>query len=154
MKITICFLILLFAVNVFGQKIITTPTQDETIFIPNVTVIPDKEWSVMIDYLKSEKWDSAAFYASGLLRRLKDDNDKKQIAQLRYFYLFSLAGKILKSHDAGKTAEKESAWLELEKVFEDNCAVCHQISTQWGKDFGPDLSSIRNQSKRDRKSVV
>jgi putative membrane-bound dehydrogenase-like protein len=34
------------------------------------------------------------------------------------------------------------------KVFEVNCAVCHQVSTQWGKDFGPDLSSIRNQTKR------
>ena len=116
MKITICFLILLFAVNIFGQKIITSPTQDETIFIPNVTVIPDKEWSVMIDSLKSEKWENSAFYASGLLRRLKTDNDKKQIAQLRYFYLFSLAGKILKFHDAGKTAEKEAAWLELDKA--------------------------------------
>lgn len=119
MKITICFLILLFAANVFGQKIITSPTQDDTVFVPNVTVIPDREWNVMIDYLKTENWDRSAFYASGLLRRLNTDNDKKQIAQLRYFYLYSLAGKILKSHDAGKTEEKENAWLELDKAITD-----------------------------------
>ncbi|MEK6783662.1 MAG: PVC-type heme-binding CxxCH protein [Bacteroidota bacterium] len=33
-------------------------------------------------------------------------------------------------------------------VFETSCAVCHQVDTKWGKDFGPDLSSIKNQSKR------
>ncbi len=33
-------------------------------------------------------------------------------------------------------------------VFEKNCAVCHQVDTKWGKTFGPDLSSIRNQSKK------
>jgi hypothetical protein len=116
MKFTIFFLILLFAANIFGQKIITNPTQEDAVFIPNVTVIPEKEWSVMINYLKTENWNSAAFYASGLLRRLKADNDQKQIARLRYFYLFSLAGKIMKFHDAGKTAEKENAWAELDKA--------------------------------------
>lgn len=116
MKFTIFFTILLFTANVFGQKIITNPTQEDPFFIPNVTVIPDKEWGVMIDFLKKENWDSAAFYASGLLRRLKTDNDKKQIAQLRYLYLFSLAGKIMKFHEAGKTAEKESAWTEMDKA--------------------------------------
>ena len=119
MKIITFLLILLFALNVFGQKIITSPTQDETIFIPNVTVIPEREWKVMIDALKAENWDNAAFYASGLLRRLKTDNDKKQIAQLRYFYLFSLAGRILKFHDAGKQTQEESAWMELDKAVKD-----------------------------------
>jgi hypothetical protein len=120
MKPAIFILILLFAANVFGQKIITNPTQEETIFIPNVTVIPDKEWGVMINFLKTENWDRSAFYASGLMRRLKADNDKKQIAQLRYFYLFSLAGKILKFHDAGKTSEKEAVWAELDKAVNES----------------------------------
>lgn len=119
MRIAICFLILFSLSNAFGQKIITSPTQDETIFIPNVTVIPEREWKVMIDALKAENWDNAAFYASGLLRRLKVDNDRKQIAQLRYFYLFSLAGQVLKSHEAGKQTQKETAWMELEKAVKD-----------------------------------
>ncbi|MBK5277852.1 MAG: c-type cytochrome, partial [Bacteroidia bacterium] len=32
------------------------------------------------------------------------------------------------------------------QVFETNCAVCHQVGTKWGQDFGPDLNSIKNQS--------
>ena len=120
MKFTIFFIILLSAANSFGQRIINTPTQEESVFIPNVTVIPDKEWGVMVDYLKKENWDSAVFYAAGLMRRLRTDNDKKQIAQLRYFHLFSLAGKIMKFHEAGKTAEKEAAWVELDKAVEDS----------------------------------
>jgi len=125
MKITLFFLILLFAANVFGQRIITNPMQEETIFVPNVTVIPEREWSVMVDYLKAENWERSAFYASGLLRRLKIDNDKKQIARLRYFYLFSLAGKILKLHEEKKTAELEAAWLEMDKA----------VSESIGKEF-------------------
>ncbi len=116
--ISCCFVVLflLCSSNAFGQRIITNPTQEDPFFIPNVTVIPDKEWSVMIDFLKKENWDSAAFYSSGLMRRLKNDNDKKQIAQLRYLYLFSLAGKIMKYHETGKTAEKENAWTEMDKA--------------------------------------
>ena len=116
MKITICLLILISALSAFGQKIVTSSSEEETIFIPNVTVIPEREWNVMIDALKAEKWDNAAFYASGLLRRLKVDNDKKQIARLRYFYLYSLAGQILKSHDADKQTQEEVAWMELKKA--------------------------------------
>lgn len=120
MKIAICFLVLLFAYSAFGQKIVSSTSQtDESIFIPNVTVIPDREWGVMIDYLKSENWERSAFYATGLMRRLRTDNDKKQIAQLRYFYLYSLAGQILKFHDAGKKPQEEAAWLELDKAVTD-----------------------------------
>ena len=82
----------------------------------NAATISEVEWKVLTDSLTAENWDKSAFYASGLLNRLKADNDRKQVAQLRYFYLFSLAGKILKAHDAGKKADEEDAWKELDKA--------------------------------------
>jgi hypothetical protein len=116
-KFTLAIVFCLSVSAAFGQKIITNPTEtSQTISIPNAPTISDNEWKVLTDALTTEKWDTAAFYASGLLNRLKVDNDRKQIAQLRYFYLFSLAGKILKSHDAGKKADEEAAWKELDKA--------------------------------------
>ncbi|HEY0428202.1 MAG TPA: hypothetical protein VGC76_10510 [Pyrinomonadaceae bacterium] len=101
----------------FGQKIITSPTEtSQTISIPNVATISDIEWRVLTDALRTENWDKSAFYASGLLNRLKADNEQKQIAQLRYFYLFSLAGKIHKARDAGKKTEEDEDWRELDKA--------------------------------------
>lgn len=121
MKIFFCTALLFTLISaVNGQRIINNPSQEDTVFVPNVTVIPDREWKMMTDYLNAEDWDRASFYASGLMRRLRTDNDKKQVARLRYFYLFSLAGRILKAHDAGKKADLEAAWLELDKAVEES----------------------------------
>ena len=104
----------------FGQKIVPRNDSNETFQIPNAarTEISDNEWRILTDALAAENWDKAAFYASGLLNRLKIDNDKKQVAQLRYFYLFALAGKILKFTDEKKNIEEEAAWKELNKAVE------------------------------------
>jgi len=103
----------------FGQKIITNSTENsQTISIPNVPTISETEWKVLTDALTVENWDRAAVYSSGLLNRLKVDNDAKQIARLRYFYLYALAGQILKAHDAGKKTEEDAAWRELDKAVE------------------------------------
>jgi hypothetical protein len=103
----------------FGQKIITNSTENsQTISIPNVPTISDTEWKVLTDALSAENWDRAAVYSWGLLNRLKIDNDAKQIARLRYFYLYALAGQILKAHDVGKKTEEDAAWRELDKAVE------------------------------------
>lgn len=121
----LCFLIILSCLSVgvsFGQKIVprddstSQPTQiSNSVAAPTIS---DVEWRILTDALTAENWDKAAFYASGLLNRLKADNDKKQLAQLRYFYLYSLAGKILKSADAKKKVEEEAVWKELDKAVE------------------------------------
>jgi hypothetical protein len=109
----------LFYLPVCAQKIITNSTENaQTISIPNVPTISETEWKVLTDALTTENWDRAAFYSSSLLNRLKADNDAKQIARLRYFYLFALAGQILKAHDARKKTEEEGAWRELDKAVE------------------------------------
>lgn len=113
-------LVVVFCLSVsaaFGQKIIINPTESsQTISIPNVATVSENEWKVLTDSLTAENWDKSAFYASGLINRIKVDNDRKQIAQLRYFYLFSLAGKIHKAHDAGKKTDEEVAWKDLNKA--------------------------------------
>lgn len=78
--------------------------------------ISENEWKILIDSLQAEDWEKAAFFASLLLSRGKIDNEKKQLAQLRYFYLYSLAGKILESSDEQKTVKKEATMKELEKA--------------------------------------
>jgi hypothetical protein len=120
MKIYIAAVLLgLSIVAASGQKIITNPSEaSQTVSIPNAAVISDNEWKVLTDSLRAENWDKSAFYAAGLMNRLKTENDRKQIAQLRYFYLFALAGKIHKTHDAGKKTDEEAAWRELDKAVD------------------------------------
>lgn len=112
--------LLLFCFSVSdAQKIILNPTESsQTYSIPNAATISENEWKVLTDSLSAENWDRAAFYASALMNRLKTDNDRKQIAQARYFYLFALAGKIARARDAGKKADEEAAWKELDKAVD------------------------------------
>jgi len=103
-----------------AQKIVPRNDSDETLQIPKAgaITISDREWRILTDALTAENWDKAAFYASGLLNRLKIDNDKKQMAQLRYFYVYALAGRILKFTDAKNKIEEDIAWKELDKAVE------------------------------------
>jgi hypothetical protein len=55
--------------------------------------ISQAEWNALVEALDKENWTQAALLASAALGKLKTDNDKKQQAQLRYFYLYALAGK-------------------------------------------------------------
>lgn len=119
-KFVLLFLSCLLASVSFGQKIVPRKDSDEETFqVPKAaraTEIADNEWKILTDALTEENWDRAAFYASGFLIRLKVENDKKQMAQLRYFHLYALAGKVLKSADAKNKSEEEIAWKELDGV--------------------------------------
>ena len=57
------------------------------------TEISGKDWDALIDSLDKEDWTRAANLSSLSIAGLKTDNDKKQLARLRYFYLYALAGK-------------------------------------------------------------
>jgi hypothetical protein len=116
-KLTLAILFCLSILPVFGQKIINQSSEAAaTVSIPNAPTISDNEWKILTDALTAENWDTSSFYAGNLLNRLKIDNERRQIAQLRYFYLFSLAGRIHKARDAGKKTNEEEAWKELDKA--------------------------------------
>ncbi|HVE56179.1 MAG TPA: hypothetical protein VNB22_05070 [Pyrinomonadaceae bacterium] len=83
-----------------------------------VTEISDADWLTLATALEKEDWKQAATLASGHLQTLKTENDKKQIAQLRYIYLFSLAGQIIVYNTQGNTTEGEKAWAEIDRVME------------------------------------
>jgi hypothetical protein len=83
-----------------------------------VTEISADEWLTLATALEKEDWKQSATLAERYLQTLKTENDKKQIAQLRYLYLFSLAGQILTYNAQGNMAEGEKAWSELDRVME------------------------------------
>lgn len=59
-----------------------------------VAEISEIEWTEIVKSLESENWHKAAILTQSALKKLKSDNEKKQLARLRYFYLYSLAGKV------------------------------------------------------------
>lgn len=81
---------------------------------PAVTTISDAEWKVLTNDLQAEDWTKAAAAAARYLNKLKIDNDKKQLAQLRYLRLYTLAGKILAVQGAKVPADNDALWKELD----------------------------------------
>jgi hypothetical protein len=118
MKKFILFTILLcFSVSISTAqkpKTAATPINPKLIQPTTVTEISGAEWTILIDALQAENWKTAALVASQYLEKLKTDNDKKQLAQLRYFYLYALAGKILAASTSKIPVEKSSLWRELD----------------------------------------
>ncbi len=94
------------------RKILRRPVSKKPVTIavtaaPLKSEIPVAEWSVLITALDNEDWSRASVLASLALNKLKIDNDKKQLARLRYFYLYASAGKV---------AQRKMAYTELEKI--------------------------------------
>lgn len=120
MKKIILFAILLcISVSLcFAQKRQTpiNTAKPQTIQTPTVKEISDAEWKILTAALQSENWEKSALHASQYLQKIKIDNEKKQLAQLRYFYLYSLAGKILTFSSAKKTIEENAAWKQLDEA--------------------------------------
>lgn len=110
--IIISFFLLLTGVSSFSQtkKTPVKPTPKPTAIIPaaaTVSEIPETEWSEIAKALEAEDWDKANLLSSTALKRLKIDNEKKQLASLRYFYLYSLAGKV---------QQNKTTYSEFEKI--------------------------------------
>jgi hypothetical protein len=83
-----------------------------------ITEISIADWLSLATTLEKEDWKQSATLAAQHLQDLKTENEKKQIAQLRYIYLFSLAGQILTANAQGNAVEREKAWTELDRVME------------------------------------
>ena len=111
-------LLCLFVPICFAQKRQTpiSPAKPQPVQTPTATTISDTEWNILTATLQTENWEKSAFLASQYLQKIKIDNEKKQLAQLRYFYLYALAGKILTFSSAKKTIEENAAWRELDEA--------------------------------------
>ena len=120
MKKIILFIILwyLFVPICFAQKPQTPVkiSKPQPVQTPIITEISDSEWKILTAALESENWEKSALLASQYLQKIKIDNEKKQLAQLRYFYLYALAGKILTFSSDKQTIEENAAWEELDKA--------------------------------------
>lgn len=90
------------------------PTKPKLRQAQSVTAISDAEWELLINALQTEDWKNSSVYAARYLKKLTNDNERKQLARLRYFYLYALAGKILAAYHSEIPIEKNSLWLELE----------------------------------------
>lgn len=93
----------------FGQKRATTvsPAPKKIVQPVRAGEIPEPDWLKMADAMYLENWDKSSALAAQNLQRLKTDNPKKQLAQLRYIYLYSLAGKV---------SEGKMTFAEFERV--------------------------------------
>jgi len=84
--------------------------------VKTIEEIPDTDWRVLVDAVQSENWEKSVSLANEYLTKTKTENNKKQIARLRYILLYALAGKIVEASFAGKKAEEAKARVELEKT--------------------------------------
>lgn len=80
------------------------------------TKISETEWKNLIEALKTEDWEKSASLSSRLLSQIKTDDETKRLAQLRYFYLFALAGRIFRFSSLGDPVKEAGAWKDLDKA--------------------------------------
>ena len=125
-SIFICLLVCISAAAVFAQQPrVPGKITPRNVPFKVVTDISDADWQILANALEKEDWKQSATLAARHLQTLKTENDKKQIAQLRYIYLFALAGQILKANAQGNALEYEKVWTEMDIV----------IATFIGKEF-------------------
>lgn len=115
------FVLILFcftAAVCFAQKRVVSSKSSvpKTVPAESVTEISDADWKSLADALFAEDWEKSSALASEFINLIKTDNQKKQLAQLRYLYLYALAGKILKLHEAKNADGETAAWYELKKA--------------------------------------
>lgn len=78
--------------------------------------ISEQDWRIMEDALLEDNWAKSARLSKDYLGKLKAETTDKQIARLRYIYLYSMAGKVLAYSFAEKQAEVDKAREELKKA--------------------------------------
>jgi len=120
-KIILITITLCFSVSICSAQTRKTPVkkvEPKQVQAQTVTEFSEAEWKILIDALQAEDWKTSAALAAQYLEKLKIDNEKKQLAQLRYFYLYALAGKILQASAAAKIPiETDSMWNELDAAI-------------------------------------
>lgn len=77
--------------------------------------ITETDWKSLTDALEAENWTKSSELAARHLSVLKTDNERKQLARLRYFQLFSIAGEILAHNARGDAIGAEEVWIRLDQ---------------------------------------
>ncbi len=95
--------------NVFGQKKTVSAKPKPKVEVK--TVLPNEEisetdWSILSDIVAAEDWNKSSNLALDYLKKLKVENNKRQIAQLNYIYIFSLQGKVSKGEETFEKFEE------------------------------------------------
>lgn len=80
-------------------------------------LVSDKEWGMLSGALGKEEWPAAVATSKGLLGRLRAENSRRQLAQLRYIHIFALAGLTNSFISAGNEASAAASRLELEAAI-------------------------------------
>lgn len=112
-------LITLSAIGVFAQpQRVPVKITPRNVPFKTVTEISDADWATLTAALEKEDWKQSATLAAQDLQTLTAENDKKQLARLRYIYLFALAGQVLNYNAQGNRAEAEKTWTEIDRVME------------------------------------
>lgn len=110
---------LIFAVAIASAQPPRVPVKITPRNVPfkNTVEIPTEDWQEMAKAFDREDWVLASNLSAAHLQSLAKENDKKQVAQLRYLHLFALAGKVLYNNEIGNTAEAEKATTEIDLVL-------------------------------------
>jgi hypothetical protein len=95
----ICFFIFIFLIvfsNVFGQKkkVVTKPKSNAKVVLPATVEIPENDWYLLNVSVSAEDWKKVEQITLEYLKKLPSENSKKQVAQLRYIYIFALQGQV------------------------------------------------------------
>jgi len=101
-----------------NQRVPPAKLAPRNVPLKSVEEISNEEWTTLAAALEKEDWKQSAALAAQHLQTLRTENEKKQLARLRYIYIFSLAGQILKFNQTGSAVEAEKTWTELDKAME------------------------------------
>lgn len=69
-------------------------------------VITDAQWKELITAMGEENWDSAFALSSDYLKLMKEEDEGKTLARLRYMHLYSAAGKVFEGSMTFEELEK------------------------------------------------
>lgn len=114
-KFLLIIVIAVAAVASFGQK---PGVPLRNVPFKTATEISDADWSKLALALDREDWKKASAITIEYMQLLTAENEKKQLAQLRYIRLFSLAGEVLKAIETGDSAGAERVWGEIDIAIE------------------------------------
>ena len=111
--------------------------------VKSIVEIPAAEWSELAKLLEVQDWDKASAVAERDLKRLKEENELKQLAQLNYIYLFSLAGKvsvgsmtIIELKNIAQTMIGKSFIMFNRKILDDCANSLNFVCPDKGDKFG------------------
>lgn len=117
-----CLIVLALAASAVPaqQKRSSAPADRVPAQVPAKSSVPAElseiEWKTLSLALDAEDWERSAALAKRYLENLRTENEKKQLARLRYIYLYSLAGKIHLAGARKNAADAERAWIELDNA--------------------------------------